>query len=139
MTFFQQTKSKHRKCQPCPIILKIEIGSVQLHYWKVKETSTFKSKIVFGLLIATSTWASIEKPSVSMTNCWEKQTIKTIIFIRHAAIMPFACMMMREEKPLKARRLHFRQDCYFTWLIRKMTRKVWCNIIKNLTKVQKIN
>ena len=96
---FNKIKYKVKKCPHYPIILKAETGSGQSHYFNHKEMSIFKYKIVYGLPIVISIWDNTERRSVFMMNYSEKPMIKIITFIKLAAIMHYAYMMMQEKKP----------------------------------------
>lgn len=134
---FILTRSNSKKCPLWLTTSKTEIGLVQLHYWKAKETLIFKFKTVSGLHIATFTWASIRKPSTSTTNYWERLTIKTTIFTRPAVITLSASTTMREDKLQKVHKLPFRQDYSSILPIKKMTRNLSCSTIKNSMKAQR--
>ena len=72
-----------------------------------------------------------------MMSFWGKLMIRTIISTRLAAIMHYASMTMLNEKPWKVQKHRSKRDCCFTWLIRKMIKKILCSIIKNLIRAQK--
>jgi hypothetical protein len=58
-------KFSNKKCQPCRITLKKEIGLEQLLFCKVKEMSIFKYKTAYGSHIAISIWGNIGKSNDS--------------------------------------------------------------------------
>jgi len=77
--------------------------------------------------------------STSMMNSYEKQMIKTIISIKPVVTMRFAYMMTQGEKLWREPRLLYKPGFFSTSLIKKMIKKTWCNITKNLMKVLRIS
>ncbi len=134
------TRFNNKKCPLSKTTSSLETGLELLHYWKVKETSTFKSKTVSGLPTAISTWVSTEKLSTFMTNFWERLTMTTTTFLRPAAIMLFVSMMTQRDKPQSPRmKVHSKPDCSSILHIRKMTKSPSCSSIRNSVKVLRIS
>lgn len=134
------TKWPRRSCLHFRTTSHPAIGSEPLLSSKISVVLTSKNKIVCGLPIATSTWESIEKPFKYTINYFARTLTKKIIMcLRPAATMLFVNMMMLGGKPRKARKHLYKFGCCSILLIKRMTRKLWCNIIKSWKKVLRTN